>query len=381
MTYNQVKLYGTSFFYKKEELIGPQQQMFEMGLNHEFYIRFERLHNGYPQRLFGSYTTFKKFKKILLSIEEDITFHEIIKEDKPCKLFFDLDFKHALAFDATPKFVQGMEDILNDFVANKGYSTFVCPHPLCDDGRIYLDTVTANKYNTDGTYKLSIHMYCNQIFFKNISDQKEFIIKFAKYIEKLSILNMDLKDFIDIQPYRKNGSLRTIFSNKLDEDRPCLHYTHPVLGEYDCNYLHHYFITTVPPDAIMIPIVHTPITKYIYPKQHKVVKYIPTDTIIDVDKATELFKWLAQIPDSFFIDDVNGYKRRRDLTFAVSNYTQKDLNILETYLKWLRKKRLSLGQSFDLTLDKYRNAYLTVDPIKWKRYDSFYLQKLFNKAL
>jgi hypothetical protein len=404
----RISKYETEFFYKKIDDIGPQNQMFKYGeiKKDKFYIRYEYLKNNRCYRMYGSYKNFKPFKKILLEKKEkliDVTFHEIIREISECKLFFDLDFKNiTLDSDISKKIVIELEKNLKKFIDDNNLWKYINKHPLLSEysdsnNYIILDIVTSNK-KIGNKYKISLHLTSNQIFFKNILEQKKFIKNFLNYIKDKNPTSM-LLDLIDIQVYRKNGSLRTVYSNKLDENRICSpEYNDKLtkmIGDYDINSsLDNFFITVIDKSNEIIffeyefeeqsnlePFIDMEYNIPTKNKNKKKIKPINNYQVTDLfnndenynklseflppgpdclvnDKIKYVEKLLNKIPDNYFNEDANGFRRRLLLTFSVADYLDSDKTGLLFYLNWLKNKRDFLKQKYDPSLAKYKDAYI-----------------------
>ncbi len=393
-----IKICGTLFFDQKKNGIGPMNRMYKDAekKNKEIYIRYEVFSSGYIKRLFGSFEKFEDVKKILLQ-KNGICFHEIIKKDDLCKLFFDLDFKKELYdTDITFDLVTSFQDSLELFISENDYWEYVSSHPLINTSNtIILDIITSNKIIND-KYKISIHLLCNQIVFQNILEQKKFISSFCSFLQTN---NSDLLKFIDVQLYKPNSSLRTIYSAKADENRMCIPQLNPIIVEEIGEYSHDdnlqlYFIKEVP-EIIVFPylteifVVKKKIHKSSEIKYEEIniseylnypnIFSLPCDNA-DIKTKTSyivsVLDYMFEYNRSYFDDGGESYKKRLRLTFSVADYLEKDEYGCEVYLTWLRNKRTILEQTFELSLDKYRKAYHNYDKTKSKNSGIISLLKL-----
>ncbi len=424
-------IYKGGVFFKKCGNEKPQEKMFSYGEKHNMniFIRREILFNDTISRYYGVFQDFEKIKNILLNSinkKKYVSLHEIVRDTDKCKLFFDLDFKNeTFEKDISLELVNKFQYYLNNFIKDSKMFKYINMHPLNGNfDIIYLDIITSNKI-INNKHKISLHLLCNQIIFKNIYEQKKFILLFCHY---LYTHNPEILKHIDVQLYRKNFSLRTIYSCKPDEERLCLPFSNPHIVEEIGDYEHDielYFIKEIYYDNLFdsdklyrnimssdkIALKDSPfilkihnmfITKEEIPKKNKVFidtnnysplqileyKDDPTFDVLNIPLKTDnidkkihyllnLLNKIYQNNKKFFNEDQNYYKRKLSLTFCVANYLEKDEKGMYEYLEWLKRTRESLGQIFDKSMKKYKQSYMCYD---LHRKNNFNLYKILQYA-
>jgi len=134
--------------------------------------------------------------------------YEIIKHDRPIKLYFDLDYKYKPTdrrdIYRPSDFVDYFETFFESFIAKE--------LPEYNDMLIY--------YITDSSTdkKVSLHIICPNFVFLNFNEMKIFMNKIRHFTEKeKDDIDENLLESLDFAVYSRNRLMRIIHSSKINE--------------------------------------------------------------------------------------------------------------------------------------------------------------------
>jgi len=150
--------------------------------------------------------------------------YEYIPDDKPVKIYTDIDIKgdasdYADHLSMFPIILDRAKDILIKFVKNKLMLVIEPELCICESNSIhFIDWKTNKTY-----WKISLHIIINNVIaLKTV--QKELIEEINKYAYELY---PDMEDYLietdklfDESIYDKNRKLRSLYCSKPDENRP-----------------------------------------------------------------------------------------------------------------------------------------------------------------
>ena len=136
------------------------------------------------------------FEEISNLLKKDNHIYENIENDKPLKLFLDIDYKISEEYEI--KFENEKELIDNVLTT---FNSYLNKENLKSEKYIIFSSKTQTKY--------SFHVIYNDIIFDNIKSMKNFMNKF-------NIENSEYKDIIDDRPY-KVGCLRCFNQSKINK--------------------------------------------------------------------------------------------------------------------------------------------------------------------
>ena len=167
-------------------------------------------------------------------LQTDYHLYELIKEDKPCKMYFDFDGKY-----------QDMTEEEKEYFKNNKIPTEITSHlkDFCQDNNLPKPLCILSGSSTET--KKSIHITIKNIILPTNQHRKAFFDKFINYIDGELITG-----FFDANVYTKNRLMRLINQSKLSKNVP-LKSLHKVnLTSHIITYTDGLDITEIPNDWI-----------------------------------------------------------------------------------------------------------------------------------
>lgn len=219
--------YGTEFFRGK----GSLEECIKNGelKQHTFYVSMDHKYNDNDDqtKIYGSYLNQNDFWKFTRHHQhkdpmDASPFYEIIRDNLPCKLYADLEWK--LDWKSVKEIKGIITKLLIDQLAIMKQPLNVSLEEL---DFIFLDA------SEQTTNKGSLHLICNDIYFNNVDEQKRFWNEIYVTLKKEPLLwfvddtypSYIVKTFVDFGVYNKNRQMRMIFSPKMKNgicERPLL---------------------------------------------------------------------------------------------------------------------------------------------------------------
>jgi hypothetical protein len=164
-------------------------------------------------------------------------FYEIIKDDRPCKLYFDLDYKIVTGGCNKGQYLfQCFEDLLCDFLRE----TF----PKFNEKKLEYFILEASN-----DIKISLHIICPTFIFQNKNDIKAFMNLFRHFFENNNGFNPDTgytyMEALDWCVYDSDRSFRIIGSSKLGQKRPLRIPDWHTNSKFSKNNIQNFFVTNI----------------------------------------------------------------------------------------------------------------------------------------
>jgi len=145
---------------------------------------------------------------------KEISCYEYAEDDKPVKLYFDIDYSCddiIISFNSVIENIPKILDIVKSVISN--YLNFTNVKPQ-------FAVKSAHLLSPNGSWKISLHVIViNFIALK--SNQKEMIHLFNNLINETEIKNYwQSKIFFDTSVYSKNRKIRSLYASKPNQNRP-----------------------------------------------------------------------------------------------------------------------------------------------------------------
>ena len=201
---------------------GAQKEMYERAdkLGDTFYV--SREHQIYPGTSTYSYNSFKDLDMFLIyqsTINEPKHFYELIRENKPCKEYYDIDAPKS-DFKSINIFLQEFNKLREEFITTQQIITEFEPLLEKHQRNLY-EYIAINRRlvpcqivtESCSSNKFSLHIvYNHKRKFKNTTELKYFMNAFDHFLK-----SKNTKIKLDLSVYNKNSAMRTIGSSKISD--------------------------------------------------------------------------------------------------------------------------------------------------------------------
>lgn len=213
-----------------------------MSIDSDFYIAQDI--SEYGSKIYYN-LSLKELRKVL---ESDNHLYEIIKEDKPCKMYFD--------FDGSIKDVNEDVERIRDIIFDENLSKHIQQHlkDFCEDYGFPIPMCAVSDSSTD--VKRSLHIVIKNIILRTNKHRQAFFNKFIKYIDGDEIIK-----FLDSKVYTKNRLMRMINQSKLGKNVTLKSTKKSKLTSHVITYTKDEDISEIPEDWIPAEKVYIPMPK------------------------------------------------------------------------------------------------------------------------
>ena len=187
----------------------PQQQMFNNAdkFKHQFYVARQIRYPSSPSPVYN-YTSFKcidNFLSYQKKWEGKLTFNELIRENQPCREYYDFDGLWSDGWNNVLDYVLEFLRLRADFAKDKSNNINNLPVS-------YKDLIITEACNAK---KLSLHIIVDQpCYFKNTGDQMVWANAFSNWIKTKHPMS---KIKLDTSVYNKNSVFRCLVNSKVDD--------------------------------------------------------------------------------------------------------------------------------------------------------------------